>query len=132
MEEHDRTPANNPYCRNCLDNGSMFCVCESRAKAIDLSSQSTDKRRNNWAKVTLLALNEYSIGWAKQVNELLETWDLEKDWSVIKQKPFREWKRQIDAAAEKRNIEKLKEECEIKSRGEKTLKKKTIFVLEMY
>ena len=64
------------------------------------------------------------------MNELLETWDLEKDWSVIKQKPFREWKRQIDAAAEKRNIEKLKEECEIKSRGEKTLKKKTIFVLD--
>ena len=88
------------------------------------------KSENNWARVTLLALKEYNIGWARQANELLETWGLEREWSMIQRKPFKEWKRQIDAAAEKRNIEKLKEECETKSRGEKTLKKKTVFVLD--
>ena len=41
-----------------------------------------------------------------------------------------EWKREVALAAEKRNIVKLREECETLCRGEAKKKKKTRFVLE--
>ena len=57
-------------------------------------------------------------------------WGLEQDWGAIQQKPVMEWKREVALAAEKRNIVKLREECETLCRGEATKKKKTRFVLE--
>ena len=64
------------------------------------------------------------------MDELLESWGLETDWEMIQQKSRLEWKRLVAAAAEKVNVTKLRDECEIKCRGEKTKKTKTAFVLE--
>ena len=61
---------------------------------------------------------------------LLQTWGLEQDWEVIRQKTTIEWKKQVTSAAEKRNIIRLREECETISRGEAKKKTKTIFVLD--
>ena len=55
---------------------------------------------------------------------------VKQDWDIIKQKTFPEWKRQVTAAAEKKNITRLKKECETSSRGEAKKKTKTMFVLD--
>ena len=64
------------------------------------------------------------------MNELLEKWELERDWSEITKKTQMEWKREVMAAAEKINREKLIEECEVKNRGETKQKTKTKHVLD--
>ena len=76
------------------------------------------------------ALEKYNIGWAKQIKELLEAWGLEQEWESIRKKPFLVWKTEVNAAAEKRNIGKLREECESTSRGETREKTKTKYVLK--
>ena len=89
------------------------------------------KEGSHWARVTLDTINQYNIGWAKCVNELLEKWELELDWVTIQQKPFPIWKREVMMAAEKQNKQKLIDECETKSRGETKQKTKTKFVASM-
>ena len=62
------------------------------------------------------------------MNELLEKWELERDWTEIQKKTHAAWKREVRAAAEKRNLnqrKKISEECEVKSRGEIKIKTKT-------
>ena len=110
--------------------GAFFASIRVEQKQLIYFHKVLLKEETNWAKTTLLTLKEYNIGWAKQLHGLLEMWELEQDWDIIKQKTFPEWKRQVTAAAEKRNITRLKEECETSSRGEAKKKTKTMFVLD--
>ena len=110
--------------------GAFFASIRVEQKQLIYFHKVLLKEETDWAKTTLLTLKEYNIGWAKQLDGLLEKWELEQDWDVIKQKTFPEWKRQVTAAAEKRNITRLKEECETSSRGEAKKKTKTMFVLD--
>ena len=84
-----------------------------------------------WAKSTLMTIKGYNFGWAKNMGELLQQWELEEDWLTIKEMPFLTWKREVLQAAEKQNKEKIKEACEVKSRGEKKEKSKTKYALEL-
>lgn len=79
--------------------------------------------------MTLLALKAHNIGWAKQIEELLETWGLEQNWNEIKQKPFPVWKSEVKVATELKNKDRIKEECEKTHRGESKTKTKTIHAL---
>ena len=88
------------------------------------------KEDDQWIRTTIKTINDYNIGWPKNLNELLEKWGLEQDWAAIQQKPFVLWKREISEAAEKQHKNRLMEECETKSRGETKQKKKTKFVIE--
>ena len=74
-------------------------------------------------------MKDYNIGWARQINELLEAWELEPEWPQIKRKSPQEWKTEVHAAAEKINISRLAAECETKSRTETKQKTKTKFVI---
>ena len=52
-------------------------------------------------------LRHYTIGWAKQIMELLANWNLERDWQAIQEKTAREWKVEVEEAAELMNKNKL-------------------------
>ena len=54
----------------------------------------------------------------------------EQDWEKIEKKQFAVWKSKVTTAAEKRNIDRLREECESKSKGETRSRTKTKHVLE--
>ena len=110
--------------------GALFASIRVEQKQLIYIHKVLTKDEHNWTKTTLLTLKEYGIGWARQLDNILETWGLEKDWEVIRQKPFMEWKRMVASAAEKRNNVRLREECETLCRGEATKKKKTVFVLK--
>ena len=60
--------------------------------------------------------------------ELLVNWNLEQDWQVIQAKTVREWKAEIEKAAELMNKNKILQECETKYRGERKQKTKTKYV----
>ena len=85
----------------------------------------TPHEEGHWTKLSLLALRESNIGWAKQVEDNLAEWGLEPDWDKIKEKSKNEWKQLVSAAAEKINKERLIADCHKKERGLETVKTKT-------
>ena len=66
-----------------------------------------------------------NIGWGKQIKETLNNYDLPTDLATIKTIHPLEWKRQVKRAIEKRNLERLKEECHKEVDGIQTEKTKT-------
>ena len=66
-----------------------------------------------------MALKEQNHGWAKQINELLQSWGLEADSPAIQAKRVLHWKREVKDAAEITNRQKIRDECEARNRGEK-------------
>ena len=123
-------PQTTPTAGILLTIGSLFTSVQVEQKQLLYLHKVLKKDNKNWAKTTLLALREYNIGWARQINELLETWEIETNWETIEQKTRMDWKREVTRAAEKRNVLKLREECETTRRGETMIKTKTSFVLK--
>ena len=72
-----------------------------------------------------MVLKEMNHGWAKQADELLENWGLEKDWTEIQAKSKRTWKMEVKNAAERLNKDKIRGECETRIRGEVKQRTKT-------
>ena len=83
------------------------------------------KQCDHLTLVTLVDLRERNKGWAKQIKEIIEAWNLEDDWDVIKTKTYITWKREVEQKAEIKNKEKLLEECINKKRGESGYKIKS-------
>ena len=123
-------PQTTPTAGILLSVGGLFVTIQIEQKQLLYLHKVLCKDASNWAKTTLLVLNDYNIGWAKQINEILEMWELETDWEIIRQKRTIDWKNEVATAMEKRNIIKLKEECQSTSRGETKSKTKTAFVLK--
>ena len=111
--------------------GIQFTTVRIDIKRLLYLHKALQKEADKWARTTLLTTKDYNIAWAKDVNDLLEKWELEQDWTEISKKTPTAWKREVMAAAEKRNKEKLGEECEVKSRGETRIKTKTKHVVDM-
>ena len=79
--------------------------------------------------MTLMVLKELNHEWARQMDDLLERWGLERDWENIQANPKNHWKKKVKEAAEIMNKEKIREECGARIRGEvkqKTRKTRTI------
>ena len=122
-------PQTTPTAGIFLTVGCLFPSVRVKQKQLLYMHKILKKEETHWTKTTLYALKGHNIGWAKQVMDLLDKWGLEQNWEIIKEKPFREWKREVTAAAEKMNIARIKEECESTSRGDTKIKTKTTFAL---
>ena len=83
------------------------------------------RKDGHWTRVTLNILEEKNVGWAKQINQTLDRWGLETEWKLIAKKSSGQWRKEVKDAAEKMNLERLKEECQSKNRGETKQKTKT-------
>ena len=110
--------------------GALFATIRVEIKQLIYLHKVLNKPDSHWTKVTLNVMKEYNIGWAKQMCETLEKWGLNQNWAEIQHKAQGEWKGEVNKAAEKMNIEKLREECQTKSRGESKQKTKTKYVIE--
>ena len=78
-----------------------------------------DRPTNDWTKQMLLVLNNNGIGWASQINKLLEQYGLETDWIKISSQSVAGWKTAVAKAVEIKNKEKLIEMCH-GAKGEKS------------
>ena len=123
-------PQTTPTAGIFLTVGSLFASVRVEQKQLLYLHRVLTKDKKHWTNTTLNALREYNIGWARQLTDLLNLWDLEQNWENIEKKPFAQWRREVSTAAEKRNITRLREECETKSRGEKRSMSKTKYVIK--
>ena len=121
-------PHTTPTAGIILTSGSLFASTRIESKQLLYLQKVLKKGDDHWTTITLRQLKEKNIGWSKQVDELLRRWELEEEWQTIQQKSTPEWKYEVNAAAERMNLKKLEEQCEIKKRGETKQKTKTKFI----
>ena len=110
--------------------GSLFPSIRVEQKQLIFLQKVLQRNDEHWTKATLMAMKEKNVGWAKQINSILEKWELETEWENIKNKRKKEWTQLVKAAAEKINVSKLKEECETKNRNETKTKTKVAHLKE--
>ena len=70
--------------------GALFATVRVEIRQLVYFHKVLNKPDGHWTKETLKILNEYNIGWAKQMCELLEKWALNQNWAEIKQKSIGE------------------------------------------
>ena len=85
-----------------------------------------DRPDDDFPKRMLFCELNDDIGWARQINQKLEEYDLKYSWEQIKAMKFSTWKQLTTNATEKKNKEKLVEMCH----DRKGIKRKTEFILD--
>ena len=118
-------PKTTPTAAITFVTGSSYASIRVQVKQLIYLRKVLQKEDSHWTKITLSALHDANIGWAKQIDETLTKWGLEADWDKIKEKTKNEWKRQVETAADKINRERMLKECHKKERGEEVIKTKT-------
>ena len=82
---------------------------------------------DDWTKKSLYVQKSENIWWAKQINELLDYYDLDYSWDDIKSMPFAEWKRRVSSKIELKHIDRIKETLD----GTQAEKTKTNFIQDL-
>ena len=118
-------PKTTPNAAVMVCSGALFASLRVQVKQLVYLHRILQKDEDHWTKITLKALIEYDIGWAKQIRENLDAWNLERDIEKIKKKSVNEWKKEVSDAAEKKNRELIIEECYTRKRTEDKEKTKT-------
>ena len=121
-------PHTTPTAGIILTSGSLFASTRIETKQLLYLQKILKRGEDHWTTITLRLLKEKNIGWSKQINETLQRWELEEEWQIIQEKSIQEWKQEVIAAAERINLKKLEEHCEVKKRGETKQKTKTRFI----
>ena len=105
--------------------GSLYPSIRIKMKQLLYLHKVLQKGSESGIYSTLSEVNEQNIGWAKQIKGIIESWELEENWEVIKAKTYNTWKKEVEQKAEIKNKEKLLEECMNKKRGANSYKTKT-------
>ena len=83
-----------------------------------------DRPERDWTKRMLLVLRNNGIGWAAQMDNLLEKYSLEGDWKKIAEMTVGSWKAAVVMSTEEVNKQTLLQMCQ----GREKEKTKTVFV----
>ena len=118
-------PKTTPTAAIMFATGALYASIRAQIKQLIYLHRVLLKGEQHWTYTTLHALQRHNRGWAKQIEANLAEWHLETSWEAIARKSPNEWKRQVYMAAEKRNKERVIEECYKKERGVPVVKSKT-------
>ena len=86
---------------------------------------------DHWTKQMLKHLQSLGIGWAKNIQEKLNEYELETDWEKINRKSKALWKKEVEEAVDKRNQKKLVEKCTTVTKDEIKIHTKSKTVKEL-
>ena len=123
-------PSTTPTPAVVFATGSLYASVQIELKQLLYLHRLLQKQEGNWARESLKILRTEATGWAKRIDEVLHLWNLEEDWDKIAKKSKGEWKVEVTNAAERTNIERLKNDCYIKERGDCRPKTKTKTILK--
>ena len=87
--------------------------------------------QGRWKSKMTHTMAAKNIGWVTNMNEKLSEYELETDWSVIKQKTVIEWRNSVSKAVLKKNGKKLMESCQSYSDGSYKVHTKTKHIHKM-
>ena len=110
--------------------GTLYAEIRIKKRQLMYLYKLLNKENDHWAKEMLEVLRQNKTSWVKNINKILELWELELEWCSIKEKTLNQWKVEVNQAAEKINKEKLKAACHSKERGKIRQKTKTRTIIE--
>ena len=84
---------------------------------------------DSWTKKILMILDEYNLGWARQIRDTSSEFDLRENWEEIQSKTKSQWTAQVKLEAEKLNRKRMLNEC-FKEGGRSERKTKTRMIVE--
>ena len=87
------------------------------------------RNESDWCRKMLLSLESNKAGWAKEINKLVEEYDLESSWDDIKSMSTAEWRRKVTKSIEDKHREAMIDMCGGAS-GTKTKAKKLLPLLQ--
>ena len=117
-------PPTTPTLAVIIATGCLFTSQRIDQKQLIFFKTILHKQDDEWIKQSLYIQKAEKIWWAKQIDELLDYYELDYTWDEIKRMPFAEWKRQVKTKIEEKHIYRLKESYD-GTHGEKT---KTTFM----
>ena len=113
--------------------GTLFTEIRIDEKQMLYLHKVLNRTEDHWTHHILMTLDDYCIGWSRQIRQKLSEYGLETNWDVLKRKTDNEWKSTVKTAIEKRNRERLLDECKTFRHGcvhEKTKTKSIIKEIE--
>ena len=84
---------------------------------------------NHWTKQAFNKLSNLNIGWAKDIKQILRTYDLPENFDNIRATTRREWTKVVKQKIEVSNTNQLIADCHKLVEGVETPKSKTAFIL---
>ena len=84
----------------------------------------------DWQEKTLMTLKTLNLGWFKKVENLLTDYSLPDNLNDIKKLSAGEWRYKVKFSIEKRNKERIEEECYKTINDIKTPKTKTLTIID--
>ena len=86
---------------------------------------------NHQSNYLLHKMDNLNIGWAKQIRNTLNEYNLTEDWDSIRLKPIKIWRNEVREAAEKINNQLLINECHKTNNGDRCEKTKTKTIVKI-
>ena len=91
--------------------GQLYVTQEVDKKRFMFLHKVLSREASHWTNKMLLHLKNHDLGWAKNIQEKLTQYNIETDWIKIKSMTKNEWRKNVNDATEKFNMEKLLKSC---------------------
>ena len=91
--------------------GTLFTETRLHKKQLMYLHRILNKDGSHWTLKMLQTLANLNIGWYRGIKDILEKYEIEEDFDAIKTTPSPVWKCKVKDAIEKRNKQKLIDNC---------------------
>ena len=102
-------PPTTPTLAVIVITGTLFTSQRIDKKQLIYLKTILGKPDDDWIKLSLLQQKNENIHWAKQIQELLQYYDITETWEEIKSTSFAGWKRIVDSKIEEKHLQRIKE-----------------------
>ena len=110
--------------------GTLYTHLRIETRRLNYLHRILNRPSSHWTTQAFHILDEQNIGWAKTIKQTLRSLDLPSDLTTIKNKRPNEWKKEVKEKIEKKNKDRLLEECHKMADGRKIRKTKTAHIVD--
>ena len=109
--------------------GTTYTKLRIEQKQVIYLHRILNRSNNSWTKKTLLLLEDMKLGWYNNIKDILSDHKLPTEFNTIKNMSYNEWKNKVKIVIDKKNKERLQEDCHETSKGTTKEKTKTKTIL---
>ena len=91
--------------------GQLYVTQEIDKKRFMFLHKVLTRNESHWTNKMMLHLKNRNLGWARNIQHKLTEYKIETDWTKIKTITKKEWKKSVNEAVERVNMEKLLRNC---------------------
>ena len=109
--------------------GTLQTKIRSDKKQLIYLHRILTRDNGHWTRQALKTLQDLNLGWYKQIKSILEHYQMESEFEVLRNIPSAIWKSQVTVATEQKHRKEMIDRCHKQVNGVKTVKAKTASIL---